>query len=974
MKRYNPSEIEPKWQKTWADTQSYDAPDFDKKPKFVMLTEFPYPSGAGLHLGHAREYTLGDVLARWRRAQGYNVLYPMGFDAFGLPTENYAIKNKIAPQVATEQNVNTFTQQFKSLGYSFDWSRSFSTTDPDYYKWTQWLFLKFYEAGLAYQDEIDINWCPRCKTGLANEEVEGGCHERCGEPVEKKPMKQWMLKITAYADRLIDGLKTVDYPSRIADQQINWIGKKTGINITYHTTNTAKKQEITVFTTRPDTNFGATFIVLAPEHPLVDQILSQKIKLKDGDIAVEAIKAYVQSSLAKTDIERQGDGRKKTGVFTGLKAKNPLNNIDMPVWISDFVLGGFGTGALVAVPGHDQRDYEFATEFDLPIIQVVAVEEKNIDTPPKKGKKNTKRKTVSCLIQHPTEDKFLTVLYPKRGWQVLPKGGIEDGETTEEAARREIREETGYKNLKLIGTLPLVFRSRFYAAHKDVNRDITTEYLHFQLTDLDQDPLELDEIEQAEAIEHTWIPRSEITSLTHHDPLQTLSDWLDGRVTVNESEGIMINSGFLDGLDVHDATEKIMDYMEEKAMGQRVTHYRLRDWIFSRQHYWGEPIPIIHCDKCGVVPVPAADLPVELPVVESYEVSDDGKSPLSKITDWVNVKCPKCAKPAKRETDTMPNWAGSSWYYLRYFDPHNDTEFAAKDKLDYWSGVKKSPTSQKSPTGAVDLYLGGMEHTTLHLLYSRFWHQFFYDQGLVPTPEPYAARRGQGIILAEDGRKMSKSLGNVVNPTEIIDAGYGADSLRVALAFIAPYDQTTPWNPEGVTGAYRFLNRIWTLAQSDLVDDTPEIQRNIHKTIKKLTEDLEKMQFNTAVAALMECVNGLYKTGPSKDALNILIRLLAPFAPHLAAELWLQLGNSSFLEHAGWPEYDEKYLVSDTITIVVQVNGKLRAELQVDTKKASDEALLKSIAQSEPKVKTFIGSTPVKKVIVVPGKLVNIVI
>ncbi len=828
MKRYNPAEIEPKWQQTWASTSAYEAIDFSDRPKFVLLTEFPYPSGAGLHIGHAREYTLGDIIARYKRAQGYNVLYPMGFDAFGLPTENFAIKHKIAPQVATEQNIANFLQQFRELGCSFDWSRSFSTTDPEYYKWTQWLFLQFFRAGLAYQDEVAINWCPRCKTGLANEEVVSGQHERCGCAVEKKLLKQWMLRITDYADRLIEGLQTVDYPSRIADQQINWIGKKTGINITYQVSNSQQPAAITVFTTRPDTNFGATFVVLAPEHPLVTELLAGKIKLQSGEIPVEAIKAYVEAAASKTDLERQEEGRQKTGVFTGLKVKNELNGAELPVWISDFVLVGFGTGALVGVPGHDQRDFQFAEAFDLPVIRVVV------------GK---------------------------------------DGDETPITQPQQVQEESG----------------------------------------------------------------------------------------------VMVNSGFLDGLGVHAATEKIMDYLEEQGWGERVTNYRLRDWIFSRQHYWGEPIPVIHCPECGTVPVPEADLPVELPVVESYEPTDDGKSPLSQIADWVNVKCPVCGGAAQRETDTMPNWAGSSWYYLRYFDAHNDQAFAERKKLDYWS--------QSSNAGAVDLYLGGMEHTTLHLLYSRFWHQFFYDQGLVPTPEPYAVRRGQGIILASDGRKMSKSLGNVINPSEVIQSGYGADALRVAIAFIAPFDQTTPWSPEGVAGTYRFLNRIWVLAQeflaapdSKLAAENPARTRLIHQTIKKVTADLEALQFNTAVASLMECVNGLYKLGVDRAALETLAQLLAPFAPHLAAELWLQLGHSDLLEEAGWPVYQEKYLAADEVTIVVQVAGKVRARLTVPTEKASDEAYLSSIAQSDEKVKTFLGSTPVKKVIVVPKKLVNLVV
>ncbi len=764
-----------------------------------MLTEFPYPSGDGLHLGHIREYTYGDIIARRKRMGGSNVLYPMGYDAFGLPTENYAIKNKITPQEATETNVTNFQKQFESLGYSIDWDRSFRTSDPDYYKWTQWLFLQFVKHGLAYQDEISINWCPLCKTGLSNEEVVNGRHERCDTLVEKKVLKQWLLKITEYADRLIEGLKDVDYPSRIADQQINWIGKSKGAEIDFQVEDSEEK--ITVFTTRPDTIFGATFMVLAPEHPLVSKLTTPDHKQHVND--------YVKTSQSKSEIERQNTDREKTGVAIGANVINPVNGQKVPIWIADYVLMGYGTGAIMAVPAHDDRDLEFAQKHNLEVIEVVS------------------------------------------------------------------------------------------------------------------------------------------------------------------SENKLINSDKYNGLPNKEGGEKIVADLEADGKAKLKINYRLRDWIFSRQHYWGEPIPIIHCAEHGTVPVPEEQLPVVLPDVDHYEPTDDGESPLAEIHDWVNVECPTCGKPAKRETDTMPNWAGSSWYYLRYYDAKNDKVFADQKKLEYW--------------GEVDLYLGGMEHTTLHLLYSRFWHQFFYDKGLVPTPEPYAARRGQGIILAADNSKMSKSKGNVVNPTQIIESGYGADALRLAIAFLAPYDQTTPWSPEGVAGTHRFLQRVWTLTQEFNETDggtqeSPELQRVVHKAIKKVTEDLDSMNFNTAIAALMELVNDLYKVKAQDNfastewqwALESILQLTAPFAPHISEELWEQLGHDDSIHIAEWPKYNEKYLIQDSVTIVIQVNGKLRGEVEVQTDSPEDKVV--ESAKSNPKVAGYLKDHTIRKTIFVPNKLVNFVI
>ncbi|MEO8785345.1 MAG: leucine--tRNA ligase [Candidatus Saccharimonadales bacterium] len=816
MKRYDPKTLEPKWQKRWAADKLYAAVDFDAtRPKYTMLTEFPYPSGDGLHIGHVREYSLADAVARYKRMTGHNVLYPMGYDAFGLPTENYAIKHKIAPQAATEHNIANFQKQFDSLGLSIDWSRSFRTTDPDYYKWTQWLFLQFYKHDLAYQAEVDINWCPHCKTGLSNEEVVNGRHERCDTLVEKKTLKQWILRITKYADRLIDGLANVDYPSRIADQQINWIGRSQGAEVDFK----IGSRKLTVFTTRADTIFSGAFLVLAPEHPLVDKLTTDEQK--------QAVRDYVIATQAKSEIDRQDDKKEKTGVFTGSYAVNPANDEKIPVWIADFVLAGYGTGAVFG-DIHDERDFEFLNKYDIPAKVTVVPED------------------------------------AKEAQKVKDK-----------------------------------------------------EYAY-------------------------------------------------------TSEGILIDSGHFSGQPSAEARDKIIAWLAEKGAARERVNYRLRDWIFSRQHYWGEPIPIIHCAKDGAVPVPEKDLPVVLPEVKNYEPTDTGQSPLAAIADWVNVKCPKCGGPAKRETDTMPNWAGSSWYYLRYYDAHNDQVFADPKKLKYW--------------GEVDMYLGGMEHTTLHLLYSRFWHQFLYDQGLVPTPEPYHARRGQGIILAADGTKMSKSKGNVVNPNEVLEAGYGADALRLAIAFLAPYDQTTPWSPETVGGTFRFVQRVWTLVQEfeeakpGTADDRALLVAT-HRAIKKVSRDIDKLNFNTAVSALMEFTNQLYKlkqsdgfkAGPCwQFALESLTQLLAPLAPHICEEIWQQLGHEHSVHVSAWPTWDDKFLASDTMTIVVQVNGKVRAQLDLPAD-STEKAVLAS-ARKDHKVDSYVADKEIIKTIYVPAKLVSFVV
>ncbi len=964
MKRYSPADIEPKWQQKWAETGLYKAKDFSDKQKFVMLTEFPYPSGDGLHLGHAREYTVGDILARYKRMQGYNVLYPMGYDAFGLPTENYAIKNKIRPQDATDRNVANFQQQFERLGYSIDWSRSFRTTDPDYYRWTQWLFLQFYKHDMAYQDDIEINWCPKCKTGLANEEVVNGQHERCGMSVEKKQLKQWMLRITKYADKLIENLNTVDYPSRIADQQVNWIGRSVGAEVDFGVKDSDAK--ITVFTTRPDTLYGATFMVLAPEHELVPSITTPENETN--------VTAYIKSSQAKSDIERQDTDREKTGVFTGTYAINPLNDALVPIWIADYVLAGYGTGAIMAVPAHDERDYAFAKKFDLPIKEVVA---------PDFGVPLPEATDVTGPVvigYDPSTKRFLSLWNTKHNMRWLAGGGLQEGEDYETAALRELKEETGYSKVKKLVRLGGPTYSYYYNSNKDSNRRSFSYMFLAILNEKDRGEQSLDE---NEAYRVDWTDIDTILEDFKGDDTG-VEHWIDclGRVKdaieayekdekyqgpIFTGDGVLYDSGPFGGVNSAEARELIVQHLQREDKGREKVNYRLRDWIFSRQHYWGEPIPIVHCSEHGAVAVPDDQLPVTLPEVEFYEPTDTGESPLSAINEWVETTCPTCGGPAKRETDTMPNWAGSSWYYLRYYDAHNDQTFADPEKLKYW--------------GMVDLYLGGMEHTTLHLLYSRFWHEFFYEIGLVPTHEPYAARRGQGIILAEDGRKMSKSLGNVVNPLEVVDAGYGADALRIAIAFIAPYDLTTPWNPESIAGTHRFLNRVWTLVQEHLASekDGKVPKKLTHQLIKKVTEDLDGMNFNTAVAAMMEYTNELYKLkvagmkGESWSlALKWLLKALAPYAPHMSEELWTQMGFKGSIHVADWPKYDETLLVEDTLTIVLQVNGKLRAQIDVPASTSRDE--LERLALDNERVREFVGNNQPTRVIVVPGRLVNVVV
>lgn len=802
MNKYNPSEIEPKWQKKWEEAGVFHASNTSDKPKYYALIEFPYPSGQGLHVGHPRPYTALDVVSRKRRMEGYNVLYPIGWDAFGLPAENYAIKNHVHPEEITKKNIARFKQQIQSLGISFDWSREISTIDPKYYKWTQWIFLQLFKNGLAYKKEMSVNWCTSCKCVLANEEVVNGVCERCGSEVIHKVKSQWMLKITAYAQRLIDDLDLVDYPDRVKTQQKNWIGRSEGAEVDFNTT---AGDKLTVYTTRPDTLYGATYMVVSPEHPFIE-------KWADKLQNLDAVRAYQAEAAKKSDFERTEVAKDKTGVrLEGVEAINPLTGTTIPIFISDYVLVSYGTGAIMAVPAHDTRDWEFAKKFDLPIIEVV-------------------------------------------------KGG-------------------------------------------DVQKEA--------FTDCDA--------------------------------------------------GIMVNSGILDGMTVEEAKVRIKDYLEETGIGHRKVNYKLRDWVFARQRYWGEPIPIVHCEKCGYVPIDESELPLVLPQVDSYEPTDNGESPLSKMTDWVNTTCPKCGGKAMRETDTMPQWAGSSWYFLRYMDPHNDESFASKEALNYWHQV--------------DWYNGGMEHTTLHLLYSRFWHKFLYDIGQVPTAEPYAKRTSHGMILGENGEKMSKSRGNVVNPDDVVNE-FGADTLRLYEMFIGDFEKAAPWSNAGIKGCRRFIERYWNL-QSILVDGEairPEMENSFHKAIKKVSYDIENLKFNTAIASLMALMNVIAEKGSiNKAELSVFTMLLNPFAPHVTEEVWseMKLGEGMVTEQA-WPKYDESKCKDDVIEIVVQVNGKVRTRLSVAADIQKDDAI--ALAKAENRIAAEINGKNVVKEIYVPGKLVNIVV
>ena len=1207
MRKYNHKNIEKKWQDKWDKTGIFKAEDNFKKPKYYCLIEFPYPSGAGLHVGHLRSHIAIDIVARKKRMSGYNVMYPIGWDAFGLPTENFAIKTKTHPKIVTKNNVKNFTKQIKSYGPSFDWSREINTTDPKYYKWTQWIFLKLFNSfydqkldkaqdikkleipkklnkdekrkfidshRLAYEAEMAINWCPSCKIGLANEEVVNGACERCGAPAEKKTMKQWMLKITKYADRLIRDLETVDYLDKIKAQQINWIGKSEGASVKFPViddkcsnssinTPPAPSQEgnsspqaprndsiVEVFTTRPDTLFGCTYIVLSPEHELIKNLESEIKNL-------EEVKKYILQAKNKSDLDRTDLAKEKTGVeLKGIKAINPVNNEEIPIWIADYVLASYGTGAIMAVPAHDERDFEFAEKFGLEIRQVIAQlfigEGKNKI---RKNKEYTKREVVDVIIKHWEKDEYFCLDWSKskNDWKTFIVGGIEKGESAEEAALREAKEESGYQNMRVVKKIGNQIHSRFFAAHKDVNRhDLKRNCIYIELIDGSFIEPKEEEVKNHNGI---WIKKEEVKDFINLPEIKIHWDIFQNGERTFKEEGVNINSDFLNGLETNDAKKEMTKWLEKNNLGKKAVNYKLRDWVFSRQHYWGEPIPIVKCEKCGNISLEKKDLPLELPDVKNYEPTDTGESPLANIDKWVNIKCPKCKGNAKRETDTMPNWAGSSWYFLRYIDPKNKKEFASQENIKYWMPV--------------DLYNGGMEHTTLHLLYSRFWHKFLFDLNYVNTAEPYKMRRSHGMILSEDGQKMSKSRGNVVNPDDVIKK-YGADTLRLYEMFMGPYGDAIPWSTSSLIGMNRFLERVWnlqskvetrfiaseketilvatnnqgklkelkdhlknfdilslkdidkkieepeengkTFAENSLIkakyyakktgyltiaddsglcvnalDGRPgvysnryaqgnyekankklskelenkkdrsayyqcvitlynpkndnheqfdgkcegeiikeprgnksfgyapiflskelqktfgecseeeryrynhrkraadklvkflnkkenlEIEQLLHQTIKKVTEDIENLKFNTAISQMMILANEMEKEKTiSNIQYSIFLTLLSPFAPHIAEELWEMLGEKKSIHLQEWPKYDPEFIKEKEITLVIQINGKVRDQIKTPTDISEEDA--KKLALESEKIKKWIEEKEIKKIIFVKGKLVNIVV
>lgn len=981
MKRYDPSAIEPKWQKIWDETEVYKADLQSDKPKYIGMSMFNYPSGAGIHIGHAMNYTISDVMARFRRQQGYESYHPVGWDAFGLPAENYAIKAGVSPQESMAKIIPSYHAQYKAMGWSNDWSKEIATCDPKYYKWTQWIFWKMYDRGMAYQDARQQWWCDKCQTVLANEQViDGKCwrHDGADDPeVAKKEVKQWFFKITDYADELLEATGALDWSDVVKTAQKNWIGRSVGAEVEFAIADSGgenSKSEtgstITVFTTRPDTIFGATFLVLAPEHELVSQLTTDEHK--------KAVEYYVKQSLKKTEVERQSEGKEKTGVFTGSYVTNPMNGAKIPIWIADYVLGGYGTGAIMAVPAHDERDNEFARKFELPITQVVA--QTFSERLPE-----AKRVTGVNIIGYDPETKRFMSMYNKRAnKQWLAGGGKNDDETYEQAAYRELSEEAGYAKVKALIPLGGYFYTYYYNKNKDSNRCGTG---HNYLAIISEKETPEQHNESHEDYTPVWSSYDELMKKIKTSHTEGAEHWMDAIRQAGDAaaaydrgeiysspifvgDGTMVNSGSFDDLPSAEARDLIIQHLERESKGRAKTTYKIRDWSVSRQRYWGAPIPIVHCPGDGVVPVPESELPVVLPELADFRPSGDGRSALARATEWVNTICPKCGGPAERETDTLDTYICSSWYELRYFDPHNSEVPFGSDIVNKWMPV--------------DFYNGG-DHATAHLIYVRFIARFFHKLGMLDNPEPFEKFLFNGKVKASDGSAFSKSKGNGIDPLEIINSGYGADALRTYLMFAAPLELDSRWDPQGVPATHRFLSRVWNLVQefNETKNDDARneaILRIIHPTIRKVTEDIEAQKYNTAIAAMMKCVNDLYtlKTkgfngGQSwQFALKSLAALVAPFAPHVADELWQQLGNKASVQRDSWPEWDDAYLVSDRITLAVQVNGKVRAEIEVD--RDADEAVIEQQALDNERVKEFLaGKTPVR-VIYVPGRLVNIVI
>ena len=935
---YNFKEIEKKWQEKWDKEGTFNAKDDYTMKKWYGLIEFPYPSGQGLHVGHPRSYTALDIIARKRRLQGYNVLFPIGFDAFGLPAENYAIKTNVHPKITTAQNIAHFTEQLKSLGFSFDWSRKIDTTDPEYYKWTQWIFIQLYKHGLAYKTTMPINFCTGCKVGLANEEVVNGVCERCGSPVVQKEKSEWMLKITDYAQKLIDDLDDVDFLEKIKVQQKNWIGRSEGAEVNFKIANMDK--DLTVYTTRPDTLFGATYMVISPEHPILKE-------LEDKIENLDEVQEYQKQASLKSAFERSELNKEKTGVeIKGITAINPLTNKEIPIWISDYVLITYGTGAIMAVPAHDTRDYEFAKKFNLPIVQVL---EEETGRP---HENEFSKKSIVAIVYDEKNDKFLTINWHKNGGRLFIGGTRKENESALDCAIREITEETGYTDFSLLEVLPLIHH-HYYAYNKDKYFNIDSTGFLFKLNSSNKVEKNLDDDENFDV---EWVSRNELNEIT--DALHKKTFEYSQNLGAMVGDGIHINSEFLNGLNKQDAINKVIKYLEDNHIGTKKVNYKLRDWVFSRQRYWGEPIPMVYCEDCGWVPLDEKDLPLRLPEVEEFTPGENGESPLAKQTDWINTTCPHCGKPAKRETDTMPQWAGSSWYFLRYMDPHNDKELASKEALKYWSPV--------------DWYNGGMEHTTLHLLYSRFWHKFLYDIGVVPTKEPYQKRTSHGMILGTNGEKMSKSKGNVINPDDIVNE-FGADTFRVYEMFMGPFDQVAAWSMESIRGCGKFLDRVWNM-QNMLVDGdsySPEAEKMMHKAIKKVSQDIEDMKFNTSVSTFMTMVNEFYKIGKiNKAEFKTFLTLLNPFAPHITEELNKIAGFEDDVSTYSWPKYDEEKTVDDEITLPIQFNGKLKATITISVDE--DESSVKGKVHNA--IDSKLDGKIIVKEIYVKNKIYNVVV
>lgn len=958
MEAYNPKEIEAKWQKFWLEKGIYK--DYSRDKKFYALDMFPYPSGVGLHVGHPKGFIATDVIARFKMLQGYSVLHPMGWDAFGLPAENYAIKNKSNPNIFTNQNIAVYKKQLEAFGCTYDWDREINTTNPEYYKWTQWIFLKLFEKGLAYESDEPINWCPSCKTGLSNEDLEDGKCERCGSEIEQRPMRQWVLKMTAYADRLLYDLDKhdLDWEDMIIEQQKNWIGRSEGVQFEMNVV--GNEEKIEVYTTRIDTVYGMTYAVVAPEHKLISK-LGDKIKNS------KEVREYIERSKKKTVMERTELQKEKTGVrLEGVMVINPFNKEEVPLFVADYVLGGYGTGAVMAVPAHDERDFEFAKKYNLPIKQSIAqVFYGEGENKVREDKPNTEREIVDVIIKHWSEDKYFCLDWKFNGWKAFVVGGVEKGEIPEEAALREAKEESGYKNMEVVRQIGGEMQSHFFAAHKDVNRcPVRRKCIYIELIDGEyEEPLE----EHTKNHTGVWIEKRDVENyLSLPEPKIYWNILLNGKSVFIE-DGVLVDSGEFNDLKSEVAREKMIDWLEEKGIGKRKVNYKMRDWVFSRQRYWGEPIPIIHCEKCGAVGVPEDQLPIRLPKVENYEPTGTGESPLAAISDWVNTTCPKCGGAGKRETNTMPQWAGSSWYYLRYIDPKNNKALVDKKLEKEWMPV--------------DLYVGGAEHATRHLLYARFWHKFLFDIGAVSTEEPFKKLVHVGLINAEDGRKMSKRWNNVINPDDVI-AEFGADAMRMYEMFMGPFTQSISWSTNGVKGVRRFLDKVWKIfdekelvecGQGKCADIPKEIPPLFHKTVKKVTEDIESFNFNTAISAMMIFVNEISKHDRlPKSAMERFLVILSPFAPHMAEELWAKLGHAESIFKSSWPKFNPEMIKDKEVNIVVQVNGKVRDTLKVSAEISDDEA--KEMALSSEKIKSWTEGKEIKKVIYVKNKLVSIVV